>query len=107
MWRVLTNPTAEDSRKASLTLQQPLDHASRGRILASKIMALSRRDVILAGIAIFIAWGYGIDWVPTLRYLPHAFVAGVLVTVLGGLALLLLTSRGSRSKFHTSLLIDI
>lgn len=59
-------------------------------------MALSRRDVILAGIAIFIAWGYGIDWVPTLRYLPHAFVAGVLVTVLGGLALLLLTSRGSR-----------
>jgi sorting nexin-25 len=58
---------------------------------ARTIMALTRRDVILAAAAIFIAWGYLTHWQPTLRYLPYAFVAGVLAT-LALLAWLVLTT---------------
>jgi sorting nexin-25 len=48
---------------------------------ARTIMALTRRDVILAAVAIFIAWGYLTHWQPKLHYLPYAFVAGVLATL--------------------------
>jgi sorting nexin-25 len=44
-------------------------------------MALKRRDVILAAVAVFIAWGYLTYWLPKLHYLPYAFVAGVLATL--------------------------
>ncbi|KAF2202702.1 hypothetical protein GQ43DRAFT_479670 [Delitschia confertaspora ATCC 74209] len=44
-------------------------------------MDLSRRDVILAAVAVFIAWGFVTHWLPSLRYLPYAFVVGVLVTL--------------------------
>lgn len=54
-------------------------------------MALKRRDVILAAIAVFIAWGYLTHWQPKLHYLPYTFVAGVLAT-LGLLAWLILTT---------------
>jgi sorting nexin-25 len=59
-------------------------------------MALKRRDVILVGIASFIAWGYAIDWVPTLRWAGYAFVVGLILPALGLIALLLLTSRGAQ-----------
>lgn len=59
-------------------------------------MALKRRDVILAGIASFIAWGYAVSWVPALRWAGYAFVAGLVLPVVGLVALLLLTSRGSQ-----------
>ncbi|KAH8731103.1 intermediate filament protein-like protein [Phaeosphaeriaceae sp. PMI808] len=54
-------------------------------------MALKRRDVILAAVAIFIAWGYLTHWQPKLLYLPYAFVAGVLAS-LALLAWLILTT---------------
>ena len=74
----------------------PLNHAAR-RIFSSQIdMALKRRDVILAGVASFVAWGYAVNWVPTLRWAGYAFVVGLLLPVLGLIALLVLTSRGSR-----------
>ncbi|CAO2650504.1 Nn.00g017960.m01.CDS01 [Neocucurbitaria sp. VM-36] len=44
-------------------------------------MALKRRDVILAAVAVFIAWGYLTHWQPKLHYLPYAFVAGVFTTL--------------------------
>ncbi|KAF1840910.1 uncharacterized protein K460DRAFT_370891 [Cucurbitaria berberidis CBS 394.84] len=44
-------------------------------------MALKRRDVILAAVSVFIAWGYLTHWQPKLHYLPYAFVAGVLATL--------------------------
>ncbi|KAF2034844.1 hypothetical protein EK21DRAFT_55251 [Setomelanomma holmii] len=44
-------------------------------------MALKRRDVIFAAVAIFIAWGYLTHWQPKLLYLPYAFVAGVVATL--------------------------
>jgi sorting nexin-25 len=59
-------------------------------------MALKRRDVILAGIASFIAWSYAVNWVPALRWAGYAFVAGLILPVVGLIALLVLTSRGSQ-----------
>lgn len=56
-------------------------------------MALKRRDAALAGFAAFIAWGYAISWLPVLRWAGYAFVGGLLVSALGLLASLLLTSR--------------
>ncbi|KAF2762021.1 hypothetical protein EJ05DRAFT_194509 [Pseudovirgaria hyperparasitica] len=57
-------------------------------------MALRRRDVILAGVAVFIAWGFVTHWIPSSRYLPWAFSTGVLCTVILIAWLLLTTSRG-------------
>ena len=45
-------------------------------------MSLSRRDVLLAGFAGFVAWGFLVKWLPILRFLGYAFSGGVLVTVL-------------------------
>ncbi|KAF2189824.1 hypothetical protein K469DRAFT_701096 [Zopfia rhizophila CBS 207.26] len=44
-------------------------------------MALKRRDVVLAAVAVFIAWGFVTHWLPYVRYLPYAFVTGVAVTL--------------------------
>ncbi|CAN8098060.1 unnamed protein product [Discula destructiva] len=58
-------------------------------------MAMNRRDVILAGIASFIAWGYATNWFPAIRWAGHAFVAGLAAALLSLLAATLLLSRGS------------
>ncbi|TVY33047.1 Structural protein [Lachnellula subtilissima] len=73
-----------------------VNHAGRGRSVAPHTMALKRRDVIIAGIASFIAWGYAVNWIPALRWAGYAFVAGLVLPVVGLIALLLLTSRGSQ-----------
>uniref|UniRef100_A0A8H7N872 PXA domain-containing protein n=1 Tax=Bionectria ochroleuca TaxID=29856 RepID=A0A8H7N872_BIOOC len=56
-------------------------------------MALKRRDAALAAVAAFIAWGYAVSWLPALRWVWYAFVAGLVVSVLAFLALIGLTSR--------------
>ncbi|KAK3402087.1 PXA domain-containing protein [Sordaria brevicollis] len=61
-------------------------------------MALQGRDIALAAIAAFIAWGYAVHWFPVIRWANYAFAAGVLVTLLGLLALLVLTSRGPHHR---------
>ena len=58
-------------------------------------MALKARDLILAGLVAFVAWGYATHWVPALRVAGHAFVAGAVLAVAAVLALIVLTSRGS------------
>lgn len=65
-------------------------------------MALSQRDVILTGIAILVAWLVAGNWFHTLRWAGYAFVVGLLLPVAGLIALLLLTSRGSRYDSKTS-----
>lgn len=66
-------------------------------------MALKRRDVILAGIASFIAWGYATNWFPAIRWAGHAFVAGLVASLALLLAATLLLSRGSDpNRFRTS-----
>src|SRR6266702_2735995 len=61
-----------------------------------RTMALRRRDVIIATIIAFISWGFVTHWVPTLRYLPYAFIAGgaSTVAILGWL--IISTSRGKQ-----------
>lgn len=61
-------------------------------------MALKGRDVILAGIASFIAWGYATHWLPAIRWAGHAFVAGFLTSLLLLLAVTLLLSKGLDHK---------
>ncbi|KAI0377015.1 PXA domain-containing protein [Hypomontagnella monticulosa] len=57
-------------------------------------MALNGRDIGIAGVVCFIAWGYATSWFPVIRWMGYAFVSGVVVSLLACL-LLLLTSRGS------------
>ncbi|XDG05757.1 hypothetical protein ABKA04_005372 [Annulohypoxylon sp. FPYF3050] len=57
-------------------------------------MALKGRDVGLAGVVCFFAWGYATSWFPAIRFAGYAFVSGAIVSLLG-VCLLLLTSRGS------------
>lgn len=57
-------------------------------------MALKGRDVILAGIACFVAWGYATNWFPAIRWAGHAFVAGFVACLVVLLASTLLLSRG-------------
>ncbi|KAI0505516.1 PXA domain-containing protein [Xylaria bambusicola] len=57
--------------------------------------ALNGRDVAIAGVVCFIAWGYAVAWFPSIRWVGHAFVAGLVVALAGILLLILGTSRGS------------
>jgi sorting nexin-25 len=43
-------------------------------------MALKRQDVAITAVVAFISWGFLTHWIPLLRYLGYAFVAGVLVS---------------------------
>ena len=56
------------------------------------------QKAIIAAIVLYILWGYAVDWVPVLRYIPLAFVAGIVVTliIVGALTiyLMLFTCRG-------------
>ncbi|KAL9604530.1 MAG: hypothetical protein Q9219_000495 [cf. Caloplaca sp. 3 TL-2023] len=45
-------------------------------------MTLRARDVAIAAVAAFIAWGYAVHWLPVLRYLGFAFTAGSAVSLL-------------------------
>ncbi|KAJ8116093.1 hypothetical protein ONZ43_g4515 [Nemania bipapillata] len=57
--------------------------------------ALNGKDVAIAGVVCFIAWGYAVAWFPSIRWAGHAFVAGAAVSLASILLLILLTSRGS------------
>lgn len=54
-------------------------------------MELKYRELIIAGLAAYIIWGYAVYWLPVLRYGAYAFVAGGAVTLMGIGALVLLT----------------
>ena len=59
-------------------------------------MALTRKDVIIAGAVSLLAWALGAHWLPLLRYTTYAFLAGSASTLLGLSAVILLSSRPSR-----------
>ncbi|KAJ6016717.1 hypothetical protein N7451_000096 [Penicillium sp. IBT 35674x] len=56
-------------------------------------MALHRRDLLLASVGGFIAWGLIVRWLPILRYLGYALALGVALSSASFLALVLLTTR--------------
>lgn len=57
-------------------------------------MQLDRKYVIAAAFVGFVSWAYLTDWIPSLRWVPYAFVAGVLTAIASGLVLVLGTSKG-------------
>jgi sorting nexin-25 len=61
-------------------------------------MALTRQDVIFAGIASFIAYGYAVYYVPNLRYVGYAFVAGIVCTVVAIATLIALSTRTKKES---------
>lgn len=56
-------------------------------------MALHRRDLALAGVCGFVAWGLVVRWVPVLRYLGYALVLGAVLSAAAFVAVVLLTIR--------------
>lgn len=56
-------------------------------------MALKRRDAAIAAVAAFVAWGYAVSWFSVLRWAGYAFIAGIIVTLIGLVAALLLTAQ--------------
>ncbi|KAI9710962.1 MAG: Intermediate filament protein [Bogoriella megaspora] len=63
-------------------------------------MVLNRRDIILASIAVFIAWGFVTHWIPLLRPIPYAFIAGLVVAP--ALLLWLIFSNSRPVSHHDS-----
>ncbi|KAJ5429131.1 PX-associated sorting nexin 13 [Penicillium cf. griseofulvum] len=64
-------------------------------------MALSRRDLVLAGVGVFIAWGLVVRWLPILRYLGYAVTLGAVLSSVGLLGLITLTIRHQNDKVNT------
>jgi sorting nexin-25 len=79
--RRAASPTAPHARSSSPAHGPP------------QTMELSRRHVILAAIAAFVAWGYATHWLPSIRLLPYALFAGVAATALAALWVLLWTAN--------------
>jgi sorting nexin-25 len=57
-------------------------------------MGLDRTQALLAALVAFVAWALLTDWLPSLRWIPHAFVTGALTAVAGVLFVIATTSRG-------------
>ena len=63
-------------------------------------MALTHRDVVIAALIAFVAWGFLTHWVPALRYIGYAFTVGAISTVvaIGSLLLLSVKSKEDNSS---------
>jgi len=57
-------------------------------------MPLDRNHVIAAAAVAFISWALLTDWIPSLRWIPYAFVSGALAATLGLIYIVGTTSRG-------------
>ncbi|KAF2764634.1 putative intermediate filament protein [Teratosphaeria nubilosa] len=63
-------------------------------------MPLDRRHVIAAAVVGFVSWALLTDWIPSLRWIPHAFIAGAFASVVGLLYVAGTTSRGLTGTIH-------
>ncbi|KAJ5698452.1 hypothetical protein N7462_000457 [Penicillium macrosclerotiorum] len=61
-------------------------------------MALRRRDLVIASVACFIAWGLVVRWLPILRYFGYALGLGAALVSGGFLSLVILTTRNNYEK---------
>lgn len=61
-------------------------------------MRIDRTQALLAALAAFVAWALLTDWLPSLRWIPHAFATGALVAFGAVLFVVGTTSRGVRSN---------
>ncbi len=71
-------------------------HAAATLTTPFRIMALRARDVLLAALVVFVAWGFLISWAPILRFLGYAFTTGASITLLAITALVLLSSKNKQ-----------
>lgn len=60
-------------------------------------MLLDRKYVIATILVAFVSWALLTDWLPSLRWIPYAFVAGAFAATLGLLYVVGTTSRGVQS----------
>ena len=65
-------------------------------------MALKSRDVVIAAFLGFVAWGFVTRWVPVLRYIGYAFVAGLSIALLAIGAVVLLSLRKKQDGSQVS-----
>jgi sorting nexin-25 len=93
-------PLQSPPRSTNISKQAPLYHHyddyARSLLLASvaRTMGLDRTQALLAALAAFVAWALLTDWLPSLRWIPHAFLTGALTAVAGVLFVIATTSRG-------------
>ena len=92
-FRHLSTSTLPPHRSVSSSASPDADVLDDATQVSSLAMALKRRDAALAAIAAFIAWGYAVSWLPALRWVGYAFVAGFVVSLVLVLAVTVLTSR--------------
>lgn len=63
-------------------------------------MGLETKDVAIACFVAVISWALLVHWIPTFRWIPYAFVAGALVSLLGLACLILATSKGGHAGYN-------
>lgn len=63
-------------------------------------MGLEKKDVITAGFAALVSWLLLTHWVPSFRWIPYAFVAGCLATLIALVFLVLTASKGSNHRYN-------
>lgn len=76
----------------------------RDVIGCSRTMPLDRKYVIAGAVVAFVAWALLTDWIPSLRWIPYAFLCGALASILAALYLVVTTSKGvhyGASKYST------
>nr|POE47590.1 sorting nexin-12 [Quercus suber] len=62
-----------------------------------RISTIDYRYLFVAGVFAFVAWALITDWLPSLRWIPYAFVTGVIAASGGAIWVLATTSRGLHS----------
>jgi sorting nexin-25 len=63
-------------------------------------MGLEKKDVIGAGLGALVSWLLLTHWIPSLRWIPYAFIAGCFATVVGLAFLLLTASKGANHRYN-------
>ena len=72
-------------------------HALAALVHKLRSMALTSRDAAISILIAFIAWGFLTHWLPVVRLVGYAFVAGALLSTIGFGLLIVLSSRNRKS----------
>ncbi|KAJ5160589.1 uncharacterized protein N7482_007593 [Penicillium canariense] len=70
-------------------------------------MVLQRRDLLIAGVGGFIAWGLVVRWLPILRYFGYALALGAALVSAGFLKLVVLTTRDRDARNNSSKQVSV
>ncbi|CAD0053280.1 unnamed protein product [Aureobasidium pullulans] len=96
-----TKKEEADNKKKKKKAQAPADIRIDGRLCqVAGDMGLEKKDVITAGFAALVSWLLLTHWVPSFRWIPYAFVAGCLATLIALVLLVLTASKGSNHRYN-------